>query len=497
MAPGALPPDQEKSSGHRAAEPEQMNDQGYHRVLHKIAHSIGHHLSEQSPAWLHTVLHVVLVVAPLALLTLIAIKVTRLFLSRFASTRGQIPEIAPEIRGLQSGMYAFILQHSRRDQMKLVMAGLTAMPVLYATLELPKIIINDAIDSQHFPTTYFGQSVTQTGYLFALCAIYLSLVIANTAIKFAINVYKGRVGERLLRRLRLTIYRRWREGAGSGNRAEVIPVISQEVEPVGGFAADAFALPVFQGGTFLTILVFMFVQDPVLGAAAVTLLPVQLALIPRLQRRLNTLARRRVAEVRSLGGELGNQSAFSRLDPAEIFSVGRTLKSIEIIRREIYSSKYFIKSLNNFLTALTPFFFYSIGGYLVIEGRLSMGALIAVLAAYKDFSAPLRELSRYYQASEDVRIRYTELIRFLAPSETYYQQSTGGSPETSGTVAGNGVKTATAAAGGAKIVSAKDRNMVYDAATIFSKNSSLAPENSIRTLPEKSDKGAPPALVGK
>jgi len=29
-----------------------------------------------------------------------------------------------------------------------------------------------------------------------------------------------------------------------------------------------------------------------------------------------------------------------------------------------------------------------VGGYLVIEGQLSLGALVAVLAAYKDFSVP-------------------------------------------------------------------------------------------------------------
>lgn len=176
------------------------------------------------------------------------------------------------------------------------------MPVLYATLELPKIIVNNAIDARQFPVEAGGFEFEQLDYLFALCALYLLAVLLNGSMKFGLNVYKGRVGERLLRRLRLTIYRRWREGAGSERRAEVIPLVAQEVEPIGGFAAEAFALPVFQGGTFATILVFMFMQDPVLGAAAVTLLPVQLALIPRLQRRVNRLARARVAEVRGLGG---------------------------------------------------------------------------------------------------------------------------------------------------------------------------------------------------
>src|SRR3546814_9133384 len=72
-----------------------------------------------------------------------------------------------------------------------------------------------------------------------------------------------------------------------------------------------------------------------------------------------------------------------------------------------------MKGLNNFITQLTPFFFYTVGGYLVIEDRLSFGALVAVLAAHKDFSAPLKELLRYYQTMEDVRVRFDETQQFL------------------------------------------------------------------------------------
>ena len=81
-----------------------------------------------------------------------------------------------------------------------------------------------------------------------------------------------------------------------------------------------------------------------------------------------------------------------------------------------------MKALNNFLTALTPFFFFSIGGYLVIDGQLSLGALVAVLAAFKDFSAPLREVFRYYQSLEDVRIRFDEINKFLAEGSSQDQQ---------------------------------------------------------------------------
>ena len=42
---------------------------------------------------------------------------------------------------------------------------------------------------------------------------------------------------------------------------------------------------------------------------------------------------------------------------------------------------------------MTPFFFFSVGGILVIEGNLTFGALVAALAAYKDLSAPWKRCS--------------------------------------------------------------------------------------------------------
>ena len=42
-------------------------------------------------------------------------------------------------------------------------------------------------------------------------------------------------------------------------------MVNSEVEPLGGFVGDSIALPAFQGGTLLTILIFMFIQDWMLG----------------------------------------------------------------------------------------------------------------------------------------------------------------------------------------------------------------------------------------
>lgn len=326
-----------------------MELDAYHQLLHWVADSVGHHISEQTPPWLHPVLHVVLVWGPAALLLLAGLRGIAAVRRRLAQRRLEA-DPAPAVPGFERSVHGYVIRHTRRHQFALVGMGLLTMPVLYVTLELPKLIINNALDEASpstLSTPIFG-ALTQSTFLFLLSGLYLLAIMLNGSLKYALNVYKGRVGERLLRRLRLCVYRRWRKGAGDGRRSEIIPLIAQEVEPVGGFAADAFALPVFQGGTFITILVFMFAQDVVLGAAALTLLPVQIALVPRLQRKLNEVARARVREVRRLGGELGAQSSDQPRSPSDVRIVAKFLKRIEELRFEAQRRKYMIKGINNF-----------------------------------------------------------------------------------------------------------------------------------------------------
>lgn len=380
-------------------------------------------------SWLRVETHGVLLSTLVVLLATIRMWRKRAVLGRFGNPlHAGFRSNRPRSRwstDIPEGVFRFVFRFTGKHQLALLALSAMAMPVLYATLELPKTIINGAIDSGHFPIPLAGVGVSQVQFLFMLCGLYLVVVALNGFLKYSINIYKGRVGEGLLRRLRLSVYRRWRRTGGAPSNSELIPVIIQEVEPVGGFASDSFVLPAFQGGTFLTILTFMLVQDLTLGIAAVALLPVQIVLIPRLQRRVNALARRRVKEVRTLGGLIGESPTRNMNGVLSASSIARSIRRIQAIRFEIFRRKFFMKALNNFIAHMTPFFFYSIGGYLVIRGELSFGALVAVLAAYKDFSAPLRELFKYYQTMEDVRVRYEEIRRFLGIGSKCYARGPG------------------------------------------------------------------------
>ena len=326
---------------------------------------------------------------------------------------------------MESSIYRFIYRYSRKEQVILLILTVSGFPFLYMSLDLPKTIINKAIGGKDFPATILGMEFEQIPYLLFLCGIFLTLVFINGAFKYFNNVYRGVVGERMLRRLRYQLFERVLRFPMPSFRklsqGEVVAMTVAETESLGGFIGDSVALPAFQGGTLLTILVFMFVQDPVLGTAAIALYPIQAYLIPKLQRKLNALKKERVIHVRRLSERIGEVVTGVRdvhahdTSQYELADFSSRVGKIFEIRVDIYRQKFFIKFLNNFIAQITPFFFYSIGGYLVIKGDLSFGALVAVLAAYKDLSDPWKELLNYYQIKEDARVKYDLLYETFEP----------------------------------------------------------------------------------
>ncbi|MCW2244968.1 ABC-type multidrug transport system fused ATPase/permease subunit [Azospirillum fermentarium] len=321
---------------------------------------------------------------------------------------------------METSVYRFIFRHSLRQQILLLILTLLSFPFLYASLDLPKRIVNNAIGGKNIPPDILGYPVDQVAYLMLLSGAFLVLVLVNGWFKYKINTYKGRLGERMLRRLRYELYARilrfplprFRR-VSSG---ELIPMITAEVEPLGGFIGDALAVPVFQGGTLVVYIAFIFMQDPILGGAAVALYPFQGWLIPRLQRTVNQLGKQRVRAMRQISDRIGETVSGAQeihahgTAPWHLADISSRLGDVYDIRFEIYQRKFFIKFLNNFINQLTPFFFYAIGGYLVIRGSLSFGALVAVLAAYKDLAAPWKELLDWYQQKEDNRIKYEQVV---------------------------------------------------------------------------------------
>ncbi|WP_428927056.1 ABC transporter transmembrane domain-containing protein [Marinibacterium sp. SX1] len=340
---------------------------------------------------------------------------------------------------MDRSLFAFIWRHSKRDQMILLGLTVLSFPFLYASLELPKRIINDAIGAVNSTVTIWGVQMTQVEYLVVLCVLFLAAVLSSGLFKMRINTYKGTVSERMLRRLRYQLMNRMMRFPApyfrTTSQGELVSMITAEAEPMGGLMGDAVAQPVFQAGQMLTIVTFLFMQSIWFGLAGIALIPLQAWLIPMLQRQINLLNKDRIVEVRHLSSEIGETAAgisdlranggWRQRSALLTDRLGRIFE----IRFKIYQKKFFMKFINNLITQLTPFFFYLVGGILAIQGQISVGALVAALAAYKDIAAPWKELLTYYNQVQDMSLRWDVVTERFAPRSMIDERLIDGVPD--------------------------------------------------------------------
>ena len=351
---------------------------------------------------------------------------------------------------MERNLFKYIWRHSWRDQVYILAIVLLLQVFYFVSLDLPKRIVNDGIrgaafkdakadtlpfmhlsfgpyPSLHIPeiTVFGGIALDQMQYLFALCFSYLFFVVVNGWMKQWVNTEKGRLGERMLRRLRFELYDRILQFPLGHFRkvkqAEIATMIKDEVEPLGGFIGDAFIQPAMLAGQALTALYFIFLQNAWLGALTFAVLAVQMAVIPKLRVKVRLLARQRQITARALAGRIAESvdgaieihtndtSNYERADIVE------RLGTIFLIRFELYQRKFFVKYLNNMLAATTPFLFYLIGGYLALNGKFDTGSLLAAINAYKDLPDPIKQLIDWDQQRQDVQVKYDQVMEQFSP----------------------------------------------------------------------------------
>jgi putative ABC transport system ATP-binding protein len=345
---------------------------------------------------------------------------------------------------MDKNLAKYIWLNTSRHQLWILFIILLSMPPFFWSLDLPKQIVNGPIQGDGFNTPgaeqtflkisiglpnwilktepivlFHGFKLDRFEMLMALSAAFLVLVIINGLFKLYINTYKGRLGERMLRRLRFNlvdmvlrfppnVFKRLKA-------AEVATMVKDEVEPLGGFIGDAFVQPAFLGLQAATSLFFIILQNFYLGILAAFMVGIQGVIIPKMRRRLIRLGKERQLTARQLAGRVGeivdginsvhvhDTSNYERADIAD--RLGRIFK----IRYDLYQWKFFVKFLNNFLAQLTPFLFYAIGGYLALKGELDIGQLVAVISAYKDLPSPIKDLIDWDQQRVDVQVKYAQV----------------------------------------------------------------------------------------
>jgi putative ABC transport system ATP-binding protein len=349
---------------------------------------------------------------------------------------------------MQRNLFTYIWRHSRPEQIVILGLVVLAQVFYFLSLTVPKSVINNGIQGNAFKDSktipflvweldlsailpgkiiriFDGFQVDQLGYLVTMSFVFLGAVVVNGLFKKTINTQKGRMGERMLRRLRYELYDRILRFPPAHFRkvkqAELATMIKDEVEPLGGFIGDAFVQPMFLGGQALTAILFIMLQNWLLGIIVVVLLGVQMAIVPRLRRPVLILGRQRQITARQLAGRIAETADgvheihihgaanYERADISE--RLGRIFK----IRFDLYQKKFVAKFWNNILSQATPFAIYLVGGYFAITGQMDVGAVVGVLLAYKDLPSPIKELLDWDQQRQDVQIKYEQVIDQFQP----------------------------------------------------------------------------------
>ena len=349
---------------------------------------------------------------------------------------------------MQRNLFTYIWRHSKPEQVVILSLVMLAQVFYFLSLTVPKDIVNNGIQGNAFKNTktipflvweldlsailpgrvvriFDGFQVDQLGYLVTMSFVFLGAVIINGQFKKSINTQKGRMGERMLRRLRYELYDRILRFPPAHFRkvkqAELATMVKDEVEPLGGFIGDAFVQPMFLGGQALTAIFFIMLQNWLLGLIVIALLGAQMIIIPRLRRPVLVLGRQRQISARQLAGRIAETADgvheihahgaanYERADISDRLGV------IYRIRFDLYQKKFAAKFWNNLLSQSTPFAIYLVGGYFAITGQMDVGAVVGVLLAYKDLPSPIKELIDWDQQRQDVQIKYEQVIDQFQP----------------------------------------------------------------------------------
>src|SRR5215203_898605 len=350
---------------------------------------------------------------------------------------------------MEKSRFRYIWRHSKRDQLIVFAVVLASLPFYFASLDLPRRIVNEAIQGKSFAqgnetapflqlslglpdwlggahvSIFGGFQVDRLTLLYGLSGLFLFFVLINGVFKYWINVAKGALGERMLRRMRFDLFalvlRFTPDALRNVKSSETATIVKDEVEPIGGFIGDAFILPAFLGTQAATALIFILVQNVWLGLLAGGVVGIQFVVIPRMRRELLRLGRMRQLASRRLAGRIGEavdgNEAISVHNAAawERAEIGSRLYELFDIRFRIYKRKFMVKFLNNLLAQMTPFLFYAVGGYFALQGKLDIGQLVAVIAAYRELPPPLKELIDWDQQRLDVQVKYDQVVQHFSP----------------------------------------------------------------------------------
>ncbi|MBV8412708.1 MAG: hypothetical protein JOY64_34145 [Alphaproteobacteria bacterium] len=291
---------------------------------------------------------------------------------------------------MSSSLYGYVLEVSRRQQVRLGLLTLTVFPLSLVPLELQRRIVNYAV----------AHSAIEL--LLAYGGLYLAVLLLQSGLKFLRDVYMHRIAEGVTRLLRRKFVQRGPLDAGVAEGTKQA-IISAEAEKVGGFVAESISLPMLQAGTVLSIAAYMLIIEPLVALVAIAFLVPSVVAVGLVQPILDRLSRSKITVVRSLGEAVLRDG---RRDTAKAAESDALVERIHDLRLRFANLKVATKSFNQLITGLGLLSILLVGGWLAIQGRTEIGIIVAFMSGYERMTSPVRDLLNFYRRLSVMRVQY-------------------------------------------------------------------------------------------
>ena len=296
------------------------------------------------------------------------------------------------------------MRSSGRHQIALALMSAAVFGISAVPLELQRRIINDAIQS--------GATAT----IVWLAVTYAAVAVLQNGLKLVLNIYRGWVSERAVRRLRQRIFGLATAAtAGHDHSAEhagiEIAMVLSEAEPIGQFVGISLSEPLLQAGVLLSVIGYMTWLEPWMAALSIAFLLPQLVFVPPLQAMINRRAERRIAILRTVGADMVGRDHEPGVRNAAIDQVFR-------LNMGIFKVKFTQNFLMNVTYHCAVATALGVGGYFAVNGRIEVGAVVAIVAGIGRLNDPWGDLVNWWRELAVVSMKYRLFAQAVDQLET-------------------------------------------------------------------------------
>lgn len=320
----------------------------------------------------------------------------------------------------------WVKNSNKKLQLSLLVVIFFTVGVRLVPLEMQKLIINQAI------------SMRKVDLLFMYCGFYIASVVAASLLKYLITVLQTYIGQESLAQMRKELYAHiltlplgyFRKA----NPGMVVSSLVTEMAPAGEYVGQSIAVPVTNVLTLIAFAGYMFYLNVTMAAISIALYPFVIYLVPKLQKKSNKANKQRVDTTRNLSSHINETiSGIHEIHGNGSYRIenrkyGAFVDRLFKIRITWILYKQGIKVLNNFFQNLGPFLLFIVGGYLAIQGRFDLGALVAFLSAYEKIYDPWKELMDFYQVHNDASVRYGRVMEYFDTKPEFELEPEGREP---------------------------------------------------------------------